>query len=212
MIEYPSILHSARAPHKACIAFDKLDGSNIRIKWTRKRSFCQFGTRTQMLDESHQFFGGAITYFHDNMAEVLEPLIEKNWKNEREIVFFAEWFGPNSFAGSHDEDDITNHRMKLVLIDCLVGHKNRKFVLPQDFLKLFINVVEIPKVIYEGNLSDEFIAEVRRGDYNVVEGVVCKGRERTGTARGNVWMAKIKTESYLSRLKMKFGKGFKKYW
>lgn len=42
MIEYPEIINSSKAPRLACIAFDKLDGSNIRIKWTQKRGFDLF--------------------------------------------------------------------------------------------------------------------------------------------------------------------------
>ncbi len=211
MIEYPTIAHGVNAPHQACIAFDKLDGSNIRIKFTRKHGFCQFGSRTQMLDESHPILGGAIVYFSNNLAEKLEQIIEDNWRNEREIMFFGEWFGPNSFAGWHDPTDIAAGLMKLVLFDVMVSHKNRKFLLPQEFLKIIAPVVETPRVVYEGNLNDQFIADVKSGKYNVAEGVVCKGRERTGAARGNVWMAKIKTDAYLQRLKLKFGDDAEKY-
>ena len=213
MIEYPTILHSSRAPHQRCIAFDKLDGSNIRIKYTRKRGFCQFGSRTQMLEESHPILGGAITYFSNNLAEKCQQIIEDNWGNEREVMLFGEWLGPNSFAGWHEKEDIDTGKMRLVLFDCMVSHKNRKFLLPKEFIELFGSVIEIPRVIYEGNLNDEFIAEIKANKYNLHEGVICKGCERTGAARGNVWMAKIKTNAYFTRLKEKFGpNGMKKYW
>lgn len=213
MIEYPTILHSARAPHQACIAFEKLDGSNIRIKYTRKRGFCQFGSRTQMLEESHPILGGAITYFSNNLAEKLEAVIEDNWGNEREVMLFGEWFGPNSFAGWHERADIDGGLMKLIIFDVMTSHKNRKFLLPQEFLKIIAPVVETPRVVYEGNLNDQLISDVKAGKYDVNEGVICKGRERTGAACGNVWMAKIKTDAYFAKLKGKFGEeGFKKYW
>ena len=60
-------------------------------------------------------------------------------------------------------------------------------------------------IVYEGNLTDQFIQDVRAGKYDVFEGVVCKGTQRTGAHRGNVWMAKIKTQKYLDLLKGKFG-------
>ena len=214
MIEYPSILHSARAPHQRCIGFDKLDGSNIRVKWTRKRGFCQFGSRTQMLEESHPILGGSIVYFSNHIAEQAEQIILDNWRNEREVMLFGEWLGPNSFAGWHEKEDIEQGKMRLVLFDVMVSHKNRKFLLPQEFLKLFSGYTfEIPRVVYEGNLNDQLIADVKAGKYNVDEGVICKGTERTGAACGNVWMAKIKTDAYFAKLKGRFGEeGFKKYW
>jgi len=213
MIEYPSILHANRAPHQACIAFDKLDGSSIRVKYTRKRGFCQFGSRTQMLEESHPILGGAITYFSDHFAAILEQLIKDNWRDEREIMFFGEWVGPNSFAGWHEMEDIKQGFMRFVLFDVMLSHKCRKFLLPQDFRKLVAPHVATPRVIYEGNLNDQLIADVKAGKYPVTEGVICKGRERTGAACGNVWMAKIKTDAYFAKLKSKFGEeGFKKYW
>ena len=214
MIEYPTIIHSSKAPHQACIGFDKLDGSNIRCKWTRKRGFCQFGTRTQMLDESHPILGGAIVYFSNHFAEIIEQIIKDNWKNERELMFFGEWVGPNSFAGWHEPEDIKQGFMRFVLFDAMISHKNRKFLLPQEFIKTFSGRVAIPKVVYEGNLNEEFIADVKAGKYNVNEGVVCKGRERTGAAAGHVWMAKIKTNAYFERLKNRFGAddAVKKYW
>jgi hypothetical protein len=213
VIEYPTILHSSRAPHKACIAFEKLDGSNIRVKYTRKRGFCQWGSRNQMLEESHPILGGAITYFSNNYAPILEQVIKDNWRDEREIMLFGEWFGPNSFAGWHEIDDIKAGLMKFVLFDIMVSHKNRKFLLPQEFRKIVAPHVPTPSIIYEGNLNDQFIADVKAGKYPVGEGVICKGRERTGASAGNVWMAKVKTDAYFAKLKEKFGEeGFKKYW
>lgn len=47
-------------------------------------------------------------------------------------------------------------------------------------------------MIYEGNMSREFINDVRDGKYPVYEGVVCKGDD---------WTAKIKTIEYLERLR-----------
>lgn len=55
MIEYPSIQNSSKAPRKNCVAFDKLDGSNFRAKWTAKRGFDTFGTRTQLIDETSEY-------------------------------------------------------------------------------------------------------------------------------------------------------------
>lgn len=208
MIEYPSILPSAKAPRENCIAFEKFDGSNIRVKYTSKKGFVLFGSRTQLFDKGHPFLGDAVDIFYQKYENKLVDLIEQNWPNEREVIAFLEFFGPNSFAGWHEKED----KKDLVLFDLMVGHKNRKFLLPQEFVKLTQKVqADIPKIIYEGNLTDQFIQDVRDGKYDqqsasrVFEGVVCKGTARTGASRGNVWMAKIKTQKYLDLLKGKFG-------
>ena len=205
MIEYPSIMPSSKAPRAHCVAFNKLDGSNIRVKYTSKQGFAWFGSRTQMFDKGHPFLGEAVPIFYAKYEDKLVDLIESNFTNEREVIAFLEFFGPRSFAGYHEKDDPKD----LVLFDILVGHKNRKFLSPKDFIKLTASVeAEIPKVIYEGNMSDEFIQNVRDGMYSdqgVFEGVVAKGIERTGAHRGGIWMCKVKTQKYLDLLKGKFG-------
>jgi len=209
MIEYPEIMSSSKAPRKPCIAFEKLDGSNIRVKWTQKKGFCLFGTRTQLIDASHPDFGNVVPIFLRDYADKLSDIIKKNWANERELIFFGEYFGEKSFAGVHDKEDASK---EFVLFDVLVGHKFPKFLLPQDFNHIFQNKVKTPKVIYRGNLNEEFITDVRNNIYGLNEGVVCKGIERSGAFRGNVWMAKIKTQAYFDRLYTKWGtEGIKKY-
>lgn len=139
----------------------------------------------------------------------MTKIIKKEWPNERELIVFGEFYGDKSFAGLHD---VTDPTLRFVMFDILVGHKNQKFLLPQVFIKLFNGVVTIPRVIYEGNLNDQLIQDVRAGKYDVSEGVVCKGTTKTGNARGSVWMAKIKTQAYLDKVLNRFGEeGLKKY-
>lgn len=216
MIEYPSIMASSKAPRENCVAFEKYDGSNIRVKYTKKQGFSLFGSRTQMFNKGHPFLGAAVDIFYSKYEDKLVDLIEEEWPNEREVIAFLEFFGPNSFAGWHDKDDPKD----LILFDLIIGHKNRKFLLPREFVKLAGKVqAEIPKILYEGNLSNQFIQDVRDGKYDqescrckVFEGVVCKGTQKTGTHRGHMWMAKIKTQKYLDLIKGKFGEeGLKTY-
>lgn len=201
MIEYPTILHWKKAPREEIVAFEKLDGNNIRAKWTRKKGFDLFGTRTQLIDENTPTYGEAVKLFNNSCAEWLGTLFEsdKQFRDEREIIVFAEYFGPNSFAGQHKRDD----QKKVVVIDVMTGHKDndRRFFKPNEFIKTFEKVVEIPKTIYRGNLNDEFIAAVKNNTFNLNEGVVCKGTKNTGAHRGKMWMCKIKTEAYLQRLR-----------
>lgn len=208
MIEYPSMPNSSKAPRKPCIAFDKLDGSSFRAKWTKKRGFDTYGTRTQLIDSTTPFWNKMVEVFVANQKEPLEKFISKEYRDEREIIVFGEFYGPNSFAGRHDEND----NFKIVIFDVLVGHKNRKLVSPKQFVKKFSDIVEIPRVIYEGNLNEQLIKDVREGKYDVNEGVICKGTEPTGAAFGGTWQCKIKTQDYLTRLQTVLGSEWVKYW
>lgn len=209
MIEYPTILPSSKAPRKPCIAFEKLDGSNIRVKYTQKRGFCLFGSRTQLIDHTHPHLGGVVNLFNNKFNEPLSKLMRDEFPNEREAIAFGEFFGDKSFAGIHDLTDPTH---QFILFDILIGHKVPKFLLPKEFIKLCDKIVQIPRVMYEGNLNEELIQDVRQGKYDVIEGVICKGTQKVGTARGGVWMAKIKTQAYLDTLLNRYGQeGLEKY-
>lgn len=190
MIEYPSIINSSKAPRKNCIAFDKLDGSNFRAKYTSKKGFNLFGTRTQLIDETTPFWGEMVTVFKDTVQEPLEKLFskDKDFRDYREIIVYGEFLGENSFAGRHE-----NEPHEIVIFDVLLGHKQRKFLRPQDFVKIIGKEVKIPDVIYSGNLNEEFIQNVRDNNFNLKEGVICKGTEPSGAFSGGIWSCKIKT-------------------
>ena len=123
------------------------------------------------------------------------------------MIVFGEYFGENSFAGRHDETE--DH--KIIIFDILVGHKNRKFVKPREFVKLLSDKIEIPRIVYEGNLNEDLIKRVRTDEFNTFEGVICKGTQPVGNAMGGIWMAKIKTQRYLDSLKTRFGDDWEKY-
>lgn len=208
MIEYPSIIGCSKAPRENCVAFDKLDGSNLRFKWTAKRGFDTFGTRTQLISEETPVFGRGVSYFLKNQASILNDYFKKEYKNTREIIVFGELYGPNSFAGTHVETD----DLKITVFDVLIGHKNRYFVKPKELIKTFGKLIELPRVIYEGKLNDEFISDVRNDKYNLIEGVIVKGTETSGAHRGNMWQCKVKTLKYLAKIKQQFGEeGLLKY-
>ena len=208
MKEYPSIINSSKAPRKSCIAFDKLDGSNIRVKYTAKRGFDLFGSRTQLIDKTHPHLGEVVDIFMRDFSEPLTKIFVDEFRNEREHIVYGEFLGDKSFAGIHVEGD----PKRFVMFDVLIGHKNSKFMQPREFIKTFGGKVAIPRVIYEGNMSDGLIADVRAGKYDVFEGVLCKGNERSGAFAGGVWMCKIKTQKYLDMLFSRYGAdGIKKF-
>jgi hypothetical protein len=213
MIEYPSIISSSKAPRKPMIAFEKIDGSNIRIKWTNKKGFCLFGSRENLIDETHPHLGGVINLFNSTFGPELDYIIRKNFPNEKELIAYGEYWGPNSFAGIHvDPVD----QMRLTIFDLLVVKKSyNEFLLPQEFIKVMSDShVPVPRIAYDGILGEDFIQHVRNNDLEIplTEGVVCKGREKTGAFRGKVWMCKIKTNQYMEKLKMRHGNDWNKFW
>lgn len=56
--------------------------------------------------------------------------------------------------------------------------------------------------------TGQFAEDVRKGNYRVTEGVVCKG----GKTPDDLWMAKIKTYDYMARLKQAFADRWEEYW
>ena len=208
MLIYPSIINSSKAPRKHCIAFSKLDGSNFRAKFTQSRGFDSFGTRTQMIDETTPFWCKMVDCFKANQQAPLEQLFKKDklFRDFREITVFGEFFGENSFAGRHEEAE----SQKIVIFDVLLGHKQCKFLKPQDFIKIIGPLVETPDVIYHGNLNDSFIQEIRNNT-TLKEGVICKGTEPSGAFAGGIWMCKIKTQAYIDKLKEQFKDNWQQY-
>lgn len=204
MYQYPSIQGPSKAPHLPCMAFEKIDGSNLRWEWSRKNKWSKFGTRHCLFDSSSEF-APAIDIFMSKYAEAIEKIIKdhKLYRNAERITAFTEYWGQKSFAGQHIADDSKD----LVLFDVQV-HK-RGLLGPREFVDLF-GKLDISKLVYEGILNDSFIQDVRDGKFpnrqKSNEGVVCKG----GSGH-KLWMRKIKTTAYMERLKGSFGSDWQKY-
>jgi len=177
------------------IAFEKLDGSNIRAEWSKKKGWYKFGSRHQMIDTSHPELGEAIPLFLDKYGDNLARIFMKDklYREAKSIIVYFEFFGPNSFAGLHDPND----NKDVILFDVNPIPKN--FVLPRQLLKDFHDV-ELPRVVYEGNLNVSFRDAVISGEYEVAEGVVCKGEHQKKPYR-----VKIKTQAWLDRVKALYG-------
>lgn len=197
MKEYPSIISYKEAPKSVpCIAFDKLDGSNLRFEWQKKQGWFKFGTRHRLFNETDEVFGPAISIFHQKYGQKLYDVIRKEYGWVEKIVAFCEFFGPSSFAGWHDIDE----RKDLVLFDIFIHKKG--LIPPRQFIKIFKDF-ETPKIIYDGNINSDLINGVKEGSYPVTfEGVVCKGTLKTKKSE-ELWMCKIKTNAWLARLKEK---------
>lgn len=74
-----------------------------------------------------------------------------------------------------------------------------RIIPPTQFLEDFESVIsDIARVVYSGKYSGQFAEDVRKGRFNVNEGVVVKG-----VVDGEVFMTKVKTKDYLKRLKQR---------
>jgi hypothetical protein len=218
MKEYPSIQssNSRLTPiGLPCIAFHKYDGSNLRFEWNNKRGWSKFGTRHRLFDKSDPEFGCAVDIFMQKYSGI-EDIIkrDKQFRGAQEVTCYCEFFGPYSFAGQHDPKHPAliiggckgnNEPKDLILFDVAIHKKG--FMTPREFINTFYSM-PIAKVVYEGNLTKEFIEGVRN-EYPD-EGVVCKGVN--GKAPHGIWRVKIKTLSYLAELKKRFAVDWEKYW
>lgn len=190
MLQYPSILGSAKSPlGKQCIAFYKYDGSNLRWEWSQKKGWNKFGTRRQMFDASTPLFCQAIPLFMDELADEIVYRTKQIVKNPERITAFTEFLGPNSFAGNHEESD----PKELKLFDIFLFKKG--FVPPKQFVEIYGSMPQAAEIVYEGILNKRFIMDIKTGKYPVFEGVVAKGTD---------WMVKIKTNAYFERLRHKY--------
>lgn len=207
MKQYPTIEYWNKGIFGEPIyAFDKLDGSNIRVEWDRRTAkksnfsggFKKFGSRTQLINKTTQFLGDSVDIFMDKYSDNLNEIFfkDKYFRNIDKLTIFCEYFGENSFAGVHKPED----KKDVVMFDIILERYG--FIKPKDFVELF-KYVDIPRVIYQGNYNKELIEKIRNNT-ELKEGVVCKGVRKT-KGQDIVWMAKIKTNAWLTRLKSHYG-------
>lgn len=193
MKSYPSI--STKLERTKVVMFDKLDGSNIRAEWSKKKGFYKFGSRNRLIDNKHPMLGEAVDIILEKHQERLAAIFSKK-KWERVVVFF-EFHGESSFAGSHE----MNEEHQVTLID--VNVYKRGMVEPLHFIELFEDV-GIPKVLYKGVLTEDLVTSVKNGTLEdmTFEGVVCKYHNKKNKI---VRMFKIKNRKWIDRLKEKCG-------
>jgi hypothetical protein len=208
MLHYPKMPGSGDAPLERCIAFEKCDGTNLHFDWDRDFGWHAFGTRRDTFNfdpagvtafaARHAHLHEAAAVFQATLADPLDERLRA--LDGQAFVAFAEFLGPNSFAGLHRADD----PKELRLFD--VRHDGGEFLDPWAFVAAFAGL-PTARVVYEGKLTGKFADDVRQGRYGVMEGVVCKG----GTGP-DVWRVKIKTHAYLARLKAAFAERWEEFW
>lgn len=172
-------------------AFDKLDGSNIRAEWEKKKGLWKFGSRKRLLGTDQEFLKGAEELVRENYEEGLNRVFEKQ-RIQRAITFF-EFFGDSSFAGFHIDEP-----HKVVLID--VNPFKSGILNPDEFIDLYGHL-GIPNLVYKGNFNHEIENQIRTNTMDGItsEGVVCK--IKTQHKQQHPKMFKVKTFQWLNRLK-----------
>lgn len=197
---YPKIPENSNKFLGKCIAFEKLDGTNMHWIRTPDVGWNLFGTRRTQFTLDDQ----GIAEFQKEHPELAEaPYIFQRafvgiaGDPPHKLTLFTEFLGENSFAGSHQPND----KKRLVLFDAMV---NDKLLTPKEFLDAFATFnppeeyddeFDLPAIIYSGKYNGQFADDVRKGKYPVKEGVVVKG-----IVDGEVFMTKVKTKAYIKRL------------
>jgi hypothetical protein len=206
-LTYQKIPDTHNCPLKRCIAFEKYDGTNLH--WVLKPQFgwVDYGTRrdrfpftiegSRRFEQAHPELAGVSNLW--DLGGKLETHLISTYNSVSEIVVFTEYLGPNSFAGMHQPGD----EMGLIIFDVQI---DGTLLPPEEFVRVFQDF-NIARVVFQGKYSGQLFVDVREGKYGVKEGVVVKG-----VADGKIYMAKIKTNAYLERLKSSFGNSWKDYW
>lgn len=191
MKQYPSI-YTTPNYSESFVVFDKLDGSNIRAEWSRKRGFYKHGSRTQLLSTEQEILYPSIEMIEREYAPALASRFKK--AGFESAVCFFEYYGPNSFAGSHNPTD----KMELVLID--IAPYKKGILSPKEFLEL-AEGLKIPNILHKGKIGAQIIQDVRNGTFPGVtfEGIVCKGPYQQKL--GHPVMFKVKSQAWLDKLK-----------
>ena len=176
-------------------AFGKIDGSNIRAEWSKKRGFYKFGSRSRLLGTDQPIISKAEGLIREQEEPVARICNKNHWDR---IILFYEFAGAYSSFGNHIEND--DH--KVWLID---ANPYKKGILPpREFIELFGEVRQAP-LLYRGNCNNSFVLSVKNGTLDGLqqwspvgpEGVVCKTKGKGNT----ILMFKIKAESWYQRLR-----------
>lgn len=190
---------------KRFIAFEKYDGTNLHWCWNKNDGWHAFGTRrTQFslnkkgikeFNETHPELFSAPLIFNDLLRDKLIVSFSKDeWLFYNKIIVFTEFFGPNSFAGTHSIEDFAEDTQQLVIIDVSVSNR---IMDPELFVEYFQSL-PIARIVEQGTYNGQFSDDIRQDKYHLNEGVVCKG-----IVDGKVFMTKIKTKDYLKRLRQR---------
>lgn len=191
MLEYPTI--TKNIIDVPIYAYDKLDGSNIRVEWRKNKGFIKYGSRKRLLSEEERPLGEAVSIFRETLSDDLEIALRQT-RTERATLFF-EFYGENSFAGAHQPEE---HMLKLFDVSLY----KKGFMLPKEFMRAFDNVVPTAELLYHGKANEKFVKEIKEGTLEgmTFEGVVCKSQQ---LVKNQQVRFKLKNQNWLDKLKIK---------
>lgn len=196
MKQYPSIPHLSMIDATTTFyVFDKIDGSNIRAEWSKKKGFHKFGSRKVLLSAESNL-ALAKTLIEEQTDEISKVLTSLRIQD---AILFFEYYGDNSFAGFHEEGNADNKRVYLLDVDVY----KQGFLHPKDFVSSFQNILT-PTLLAHQPLTEELLRSVRQSTLEGMtrEGIVAKafaGRQKPHT------MAKYKSQEWLDSVKIKYG-------
>lgn len=197
MKAYPSISHHVETL-LPIVAFDKLDGSNVRAEWSTKRGWYKFGTRHRVIDNADPLLSRVPELIIDKYGERLGRALKDT--GYPSAVCFFEFWGPSSFAGNHD----LNETQTVTLFD--IAPFNQGILEPERYLSLVDRYeIDHARVLYVGTCATDFIDSVRNSALTgmTFEGVVCKSRSDKRTKLPV--MFKQKSQAWLDKLKIRCG-------
>lgn len=190
MKQYLSISPKPAYSHYSYL-FDKIDGSNIRAEWDRKKGFWKYGSRRRLIGSDQEYLSEAEGLIRIKYEENISRVFEKQ-KYQKVIAFF-EFYGSNNFAGFH-VDELHD----VILID--VNPYKSGITNPDEFIDLYGDL-GIPDLIFKGNFNHLLEEQIRKEELVGItfEGVV--GKIKTPRKQSNPGMFKVKTYRWLKRLK-----------
>lgn len=223
---YPKIPDTTGCPLKKCIAYEKYDGTNLHWVWEDTLGWYAFGTRRDRFDLDERGIA-AFNEAHPGLSEAVS-LFEKSYKflpykyscvsDDKEVTIFTEFLGDKSFAGTHQEND----PKRLIILDASIIRNDKQYMAPPMQFAIDYGHFDddpennagsktlgfhFPRMLYSGSYSGQLVEDIRNGKYQVNEGAVIKG-----VVNGQTYMAKVKTNAYMERLKTQFKDNWKDYW
>lgn len=169
MKQYPSIRVADLDFSKNYYVFDKIDGSNVRVEWSKKAGFHKFGTRKVLLSEN------SIIAPAKDLVLAIGPELEKGMKELRvqQATFFFEFAGDESIAGQHR---LMNDNKRVWLLD--VDIYKQGMLDPKECLKHFEPLM--PKLLHHGTVDQNFLDSVAD---RTLPGMTWGRRRRQGLRR-----------------------------
>lgn len=172
--------------------FNKLDGSNIRVEYSLKKGFDKFGTRKKLMSDDSGILNKSKELILKTEENVYNIFKKNKWQSG---TLFFEFYGSNSFAGFHKEDD----DFKTVLIDAHIYNKG--YLSPKEYIKEF-DLIEMAEFLGIYKLNSNVIADIRAG---VFEGMSFEGIIGKSFNRNKIIRCKVKNKAWIDKLKHKCG-------